>query len=108
MLPEILTAVVVASNVMGWPHAPTASERVQVLDAVAVAHFPKAVKDLRASCNFGARMGSTVCGVVVRFKHKPQRRVAFRVRVQVWEDGSYNFAYAPNSPWLRYTDAIGD
>lgn len=83
MIPEILTAVVAATAVLGWPHAPTPAEKTQIATVVLMAQAPRghAASD---RCVWPTnRTGRAVCVV------RPHARKAFAVRVRVWEDGSY-------------------
>lgn len=76
-----ITSVVDATARLGWPHRPTRPEMQDVTDLTLWTTNPGGT--VRILCRFAPLMGKAAC--VIRPKH----RKPFRVRVRVWEDGSY-------------------
>lgn len=88
----ILTEVVRETERAGWPHQSTWQERSEASYAVLASQVSgRQSGGVRCFWPSG-RMGAFHCGVV---KSAPsRRRVAYRVNVQVWEDGSYRITRA--------------
>lgn len=91
-----ITSVVQATEILGWPHEPTTNEVNDVADLalLTAARTSPRPAHLTVACYFGASMGRSHCGVVV--KQHGRRPLRYRMNLKVWEDGGYRFSLASN------------